>query len=433
MTETSLEQLVQERQFAGILQTHGEVFLRLSNSLLALGDRPWNKKHHFQLINESDSLESFLDDYGARYNRTYAFFTELVASLRWFAMTGYSLSHAQGRLGSYGAGLWHGAEGPEVESSLRGALAFAQRTGTRLLAAIREEAETLGLEITPEAFPESNFLPVVSRRKLPRNVGQAELEDEEQKIAEVASKFLAACDMLRETGVRPIADVDERRRYLKRSCTEELARVYEATVHNLQSTYDTHIQNTVLEGKDERLLRLRGHVSGALHLLASVTYLTHFFERHEDELRAEEVKQRIGALVDRAEVQGVTLDLLVLANRILQEGRELAEALLPEYTNVLELQVEVADGLVMHARPAALIVSIVNHYGTPVEMEVGGQTCNAASILELLVCVGSHPDERRFSFRGDENPLRDIRSLFESGLGEEGLDSLPDSLAYLRS
>ena len=313
------------------------------------------------------------------------------------------------------------------------ALASAVGAVVRLLDALRKESAQLGIEITPEAFPESNFLPVAARKHLPRNVGQADLEDEEQKIAEVASKFLAACDMLREIRIRPIADAEERRAYLKRVCTEEQARVYEATVHNLQSTYDTHIQNTVLEGDDERLPRLRGHVSGGLHLLASVTYLTHFFERHEDELRSEDVKHLIGGLVSRAAVQGVTLDLLVLANQILEGGRGIAEELLPEYTNVQELMIDVADGLVMHARPAALIVGIVNHYGTPVEMELAGQTCNAASILELLVCVGSHPDERRFVFRGDENPLRDIRILFESGLGEEGLESLPGELDYLGS
>jgi hypothetical protein len=65
-------------------------------------------------------------------------------------------------------------------------------------------------------------------------------------------------------------------------------------------------------------------------------------------------------------------------------------------------------------------------------MLLAGQSCNAASILEFLVCVGSHPDERRFIFRGDENPLRDIRILFEHGLGEDGVESLPESLDYLR-
>jgi len=430
MTETSLEQLVEERQFAGILQTHGEVFFRLSNTLLGLEPSSWNKRHFFQLINESNTLESFLDDYGARFNRTYSFCTELVASLRWFAMTGYSLSHAIGRLASYGLA---GTDGDQAatEERLAGALAFCRRTAADLLKALRAEVRLLGIELTPEGFPESNFLPVVARRRLPHNVGQTDPTDDEQKVAEVASKYLAACNMLADLGVRPIADPAERRAFLKRACTEEQARVYEATVHNLQSTYDTHLQNTVAEDQDKRLPRLRGHVSAALHVLASVTYLTHFFERHEDDVRLEEVKHRIGGLVSRTEVQAVILDLLVLANRMLSDGRGVAEDLLPEYTNVQQLEIELEDGLVMHARPAALIVGIVNHYGTPVEMEIAGQVCNAGSILELLVSVGSHPDVRRFTFRGDENPLRDIRLLFESQLGEDGLDALPAQLAYL--
>jgi hypothetical protein len=43
-------------------------------------------------------------------------------------------------------------------------------------------------------------------------------------------------------------------------------------------------------------------------------------------------------------------------------------------------------------------------------------------------------DERRVTFRCDEVVLRDLRRLFESGLGEgpDGLDGLPDGLSYLR-
>ena len=98
-----------------------------------------------------------------------------------------------------------------------------------------------------------------------------------------------------------------------------------------------------------------------------------------------------------------------------------------------ELVVELPEDLKLHARPASLVVGIVGHYGTPVELELDGQRCNAGSILELLVTVGSNPEARRYVFRGDENPLRDIGLLFQSGLGERGMDALPEQLAYLRS
>src|SRR5262245_1453724 len=207
MTETYFEKLILERQFVGLLQAHAQVFFRLSNSLLAPGVDAWNKKHYFQLISESDALESFLDDYGARYNRTYAFLTELVASLRWFAHAGYSLTHMMGRLESYGASAWVAREDwDECQRALHDGLAFLCSNSVRLLEGVRAEAQRLEIEITPEAFPESNFIPVVAKRRLPRSVGQADLDEEDQKIAEVVTKYLQACEMLSDVRVRRIHD-----------------------------------------------------------------------------------------------------------------------------------------------------------------------------------------------------------------------------------
>jgi phosphotransferase system HPr-like phosphotransfer protein len=435
MTEITFEKLILERQFVGLLQAHAEVFFRLSNSLLAPGLEDWNKKHYFQLISEADALESFLDDYGARYNRSYAFLTELVASLRWFAHAGYSIAHLMGRLESYGATSWTTSEAwIEASSSLANGLAFLRENAMRLIEAARAEAQRLSIELTTEAFPESNFMPVVARRRLPRSVGQAELENEEQKIGEVVTRYLRTCELFQDLRIRRIHDPKERHAFFARTCTEAQARTYEAGVHNLQSTYDTHIQNTVLEARDERLQKLRGHASAALHLLQAVTHMAHFIERHETDIRSEEAKRKISELVERPEVECVALNVfLYWADRFLQSGVPLAEALLPEYTKQLELELELPEHLALHARPAALIVGIVNHHATPVDMEVGGKRCNAGSILELLVAVGSMPRQRRFIFRGDERPVRDIARLFSAELGEKGLDLLPAELAYLRA
>jgi phosphotransferase system HPr (HPr) family protein len=156
-------------------------------------------------------------------------------------------------------------------------------------------------------------------------------------------------------------------------------------------------------------------------------------ERHESGLRNEMSERRLAALVDRAQVRDYTLNhVLYWAAQIVRRGRPIAEDLLPSYTNVQLLEVTLGDDVSLHARPAALIVGIVNRYGTPVEMEVEGRKCNAASILDLMVAVGSHPHARRFRFRGDEKPLRDIEILFRSGLGEKGIDRLPTDLGYLR-
>ena len=435
MTEISFEEVIDERKFAGILQSSCEVYFRLANTLCARAEQGWNRKHYFQLYNETDALESFLDDYGARVNRTYNTFRELVASLRGFAQAGHSITHLSSRLGSYGLlGRLGVDQAEDFQASIRCTGAFIRQSVVEMLRATFEAADELGMEVTPLVFPEQNFAPVHARQRLPRNINEEEARDERQKIAEIASKYLQACDVIGDLHVRRLEDQAERAQYLTDVCTEEQARVYEATVHNLQSSYDTYLKNTTLEAQDERLPQLRGHVSAALHTLQTVTHLTHFHERHENDIRSEGAQRCISSIVDRSEVQEMVLNhLLYWAARILDQGRRLAIQVLPEYTNAQELEVELRGNVVLHARPAALIVGIVNHYGTPVEMEVANKRCNAASILELLVTVGSNPDEKSFVFRGDENPLRDIGLLFQCGLGEDGIDNLPSDLSYLRA
>lgn len=432
-SDRSLEEVIPERAFAGLLQGRSQSFFRLSTSLLEGQPGAWSKKHYYQLLLEAEELESFLDDHGARNNRTYGALRELVASVLWFAQTGHSLSHLEARLEGYGAlNLCSASESVDFNSSMEHARAFVRRSSATLLTAIREEAVKLGLELSPEQFPEASFAAGAVRLQLPRNVGEHEPTEEQQKIAEVASKFIAASSMLEDLRIRRIKTPTDRKAFLSRLCTEEQARVYEATVHNLQSTYDTYIKNTVLEGRDQRLPKLRGLTSAALHLLECATFLTHFVERHEGSGR-DPVQRRLGQLVAEHDVHEVVLNsLLYWADFFLRRGRKVAEDLLPAYTNVQELVVELSPDIKLHARPAALIVGIVGHYGTPVELEVGGKRCNAASILEVLVTVGTYADERRYVFRGDVRPLGDIKLLFENGLGESGLESLPPPLAYLK-
>lgn len=436
MTEISLDTVVQERDFAAELSGHAQRFAFLAHSLLEESKKrpgPWRKRDHFQLHAEADELEGLLDDYGARYNRTFCYLTELTASIRGFSLAGLSISHLSKRLVSYGV-----LEGLSVEDSVAAqaaverTCAFVQGSQISLLNAWLEETRSLQLPFTPMSSEEGELLEETSRPRLPRNVDQEHIDGEEPRIAEVASKFLEAHAMLRCSGLSPEPGCN-RAKVLSRYCTEELARVHEATIHNLQSAYDTHIGNTVLESRDERLQRLRGYISAALHLFQAITQLTHFVDRHESGVRSDSLEERLSTVVARDDVQELILDVLLhWAQRFIALGSPLAEELLPTYTNIQLLELTLPDHLLLHARPASMLVSVVNHYGTPVEMELGGSSCNASSILELMILVGSNTEARAFTFRGDERPLEDIRLLFESGFGEAGMEHLPAELDYLR-
>ncbi|MCY2959817.1 MAG: HPr family phosphocarrier protein [Planctomycetota bacterium] len=433
MGDGALEEVIPEQAFAALVQRQGDMLFRLAEALRTRGDADWTRRHFFQLVSEADAVEAFLDDFGARHNRTFAYLRELVASVRGFALAGFSIAHLAVRLDGYPSVLSTG-EAASSGDSVRRTQAFLVRTVRRLLAAVEEESRTLGIRLPTDPFPEDRWMADEPRRKLARNMGQGELASDEQKTAEIASKFVEAAILFEDLGVRRIAGEHERETWLQHNCSEERARSLEATVHNLQSAYDTWVKGTAIEAGDPRLPKLRGHASAALHLLEAVTQLTHFVERHERTMRDDAIARRIAGLVSKSEVRDTTLNhMLVHAGVYLRRGRSVAEDLLPSYTNVQEIEVGLRDDVVLHARPAALIVGIVQRYGTPVEFEVDGHRCNAASILEMMVTVGSAPEARRFLFRGDERPLRDIALLFEHALGEDGLDRLPPPLAYLRS
>lgn len=430
MNQSSIDRVIPEDRFAAVLAEEAEPLFRLANTVLGQSDAGRRRIHLYQLGIEADLVEAFLDDHGAKHNRAFVFLRELVASVRGFARVGFSLEHLHGRFDGYELRL---AE--EERAGCREALvesrAFVLEALRSLLDACRSEAAELGVGWPQGGGDEARDLDLLVNLRLPHNLGDDPFDEDDLKVAGVSSKYLQVCEMFQQVGIRGVEDPREREAYLSRICTEERARVYEATVHNLQSAYDTYIKGTKLESRESRLGVLRGHASAAFHLLEAVTGLAHFVERHA-EARAEGDRDCMADRVDRARVREVTLNgCLLWADTLIRQGEPVAREILASVSQVEELVLAVPEGLTIHARPASLIVNVVGRYEMPVEMEIAGNACNAASILEVLICAGSNPDADSCTFRGDARPLRDLQLLFEARLGEEGLDGLPPELAYL--
>lgn len=430
MASTSNKPSVSEQDFVALLRDRAEAFLTIC--AVPSGSR-WSKRRFFEVSASADELESFLDDYGARTNRTFSAFTELVASIRGFALAGMQLAHLDRRLESYDVAERLPVEGAEVLEHMREALRFVEDRMTLLMGALIDEGRERDVTVLQMGQGQRSEDAMEVPPKLPNNVDLDRIDDDDHRIAKVATSFLSACEMLEAVGIERMDEPDRREEFLRANCSEETARVWEATVHNLQSSYDTYVKNTVLETGDPRLPALRGHVSAALHTLEAVTHLTHFVERHERGLRSDMADSVLQKLVPRSQVRAVTLNrLLVSARAFIVGGAEVAASLLPSYTRVSSVELGLREGIFLHARPASLIVAIVQHHGTPVELEVAGSRCNAGSILELMVAIGSNPEQRTFVAHGDERTLRDLGALFAADLGEGGLDDLPESLIYLR-
>ncbi len=430
MQEPPIEKVVPEEDFRRLLIERATPLLE---TCAARGGSAWTKRRLFDLSLETDEVEALLDDYGARTNRRFSAFTEIVASIRGFALAGMSLRHLVQRLAGYGVLDAMGDRRASAHDDLGMALQFVEAKLSGLMRALLDEGRLINVTELAQGEGQPPEDRTERRFRLPHNIDLDRIEDEEQRIAEVATKFLDTAEALRAVRISRLEDEFERESFMAEHCTEVDARNWEASVHNLQSSYDTYVKDTVLETGDPRLRTLRGHISAALHVLQAVTHLTHFVERHSGGLRSEAAEAVLQSVVPRREVRDVALNrLLIWAWTFMDTGTDLASSLLPSYTNVSQVTLCLREGVHLHARPASLVVAVVQHHGTPVELEVAGNVCNAGSILELMVAIGSNPDAREYLVRGDERPLRDLVALFAADLGESGLDGLPDSLGYLR-
>src|SRR5262249_14103524 len=156
--------------------------------------------------------------------------------------------------------------------------------------------------------------------------------------------------------------IQNMRRYVLDVSDEEQCRFFQTRIHNLQSKYDTFVKATEAERRDPDLKRFRGHVSITLHLVECLTHLVHFYERHENEIRGDQVKNRVAALIDKDAVldRAVTF-CLYYAHAYLNEGEPLAEQLVKRYTSQDRVELELPEGIHIHIRPASLIAEIVKH------------------------------------------------------------------------
>jgi hypothetical protein len=431
----SLVAVFREEEFAPLLVSRMGPLLDLWDEVKDVGPgRRIPKGLGSTIEDKAHEVETFLDDHDARSNRMFAPITEFVACTRGFASIDYTIQHVLSRLPTYQDGQASGLDPAFLEETDR-TLDFADRSLKRLLDATAREVAALPVRRPrrrrARGDEHSDRLP---RFVLPHTIDDVAAMDVGQKIAELAALYLAhkhALDKLSEC--RRFDDVEAMRRYVLEVSDEEQCRYFQTRIHNLQSKYDTFVKATEDEQKDPDLKRFRGFVSITLHLIECLTLLVHFYERHENDIRVEQVKDRVAALVDKDVVLDRALNYcLFYAHTYLNAGAVLADALVRRYTSQERVVLDLPDGVVLHIRPVALIAEVVKHHATPVRVSIGDETRYAGSVLDVLMAAGANTGVRKIAFEGDRRPLEDLRVLFQHRLGEDGLDRLPDRLSYLR-
>jgi hypothetical protein len=379
-----LKEIISEKDFLEIFQKQTSEIMKICAYLneKESEDSLFTKRFYGNVTTQARILEDFLDDYGAKNNRTWVYFRELVASARYMGYCSYMIQHIRNRYALYDVRNIKEKEFLEKTGQTQEFLNTAIKS---VFKSICDEGTSLGLPIPGEKLKEEDFLDIASNKMLPHNLGEDFSSREEENVVKIATEYLNILrdheDLLfdRRHTVQEIAAL------IPEHLSEEKLRKFELRVHSLQSLYDTYLKNTKIETIHPSLNSMRGFISVALHLAETATALIHFYERHESELRQEKVRESIERIIDKEMILDCIVNYcLFYCLKHLTRGITLAQSFLKSFVVIDSIRVPIPVYMGFHVRPATMVMKIVKHYGSDVRMQIGSEEYDAGSALDIF-------------------------------------------------
>ena len=431
----SLNQIISEKEFLPIMQTPCAQFLKIYFLFKLRNEKKKDisRKFYSNLIQEAEYLESFMDEYGARENKKWTFFVECLASIRNLAIAAFFTRHILDRYPYYNLRELSKNE-VNFKNDAIGVLQFLNQSILGLFSELYSTGVLNGLNISCDPDVRVEFTDIVTNKRLPRNVAEDEVKDEEDRIIEVCEKIKQISRLMNDSKVHQVNDVNELKLAVLRKFNEKRARKYKNLIHNVQSDFDTYVKNTKLEVAHQELKILRGYISMPLHLLEVSLWLAHFYERHEDEIRPGENKKRISMIVNKDLVLDKIMNFgFFYSQYFLNEGNKLACEVLKFFTKVVRVELPIPQPLGFHARPATLVSIVARQYeNMDLFVIVDGEKYNTKSVMSLLQVGGTVADKgyKTILYEGDKRVIEDIKLLVKHNYCED--TEIPSRLSYLR-
>jgi phosphotransferase system HPr-like phosphotransfer protein len=425
--------------FADKARLFSNDYLKCCNYLVSMpdGGTRFTKKLFSTLVSTSQVLEDFLDFHGAKNNEDWYFYRELAATVRHLSLGGYSQKHIANRLRFYDL-----PEPQELEAAGEEAGSFLNNALLKLSPVIIAEARRLNISVPSEAFGPDDFPGTTTGEMLPYTIDTETMDLQKSHIVKIASEFLHISARFDQLAFYEPYSIEEIRQIVPSRVNEVEVRRFEMVVHNLQSSFDTHVVHGGFRLEDPKLKQLRSYFSVVFHLLQMMGRLLHFYERHlheaEHKPAYKRAQERLSALVDPEQLLRCTVNYgLYFACHYLSTGKDVAKRILNEYIERGRIQVGIPVKLGFHSRPSLLVAKIVQNYGGQVELVVAGDRFDASSVLDIQWAGGKIQKENitEVAFEGDLRALKDIETLAGVNYGEDTMGKgvpLPRELAYLR-
>lgn len=429
-----LTEVITEDEFRKLAQEHSRNFLKIYN-YLHTQNKPLPRRFYAYLIEESEELESFLDDHGARDNKAWYFFGELVACIRNLSKVAFILKHLLYRYPAYEL---YEDESEDFLKKTKNASTFIDKTILSLYQEIRRESKRLGMVMPKGTLKADFFREIYPQKRLPYTIDGEEGLDAQKIVAGIATQYLRVIEKWEyfewnfgKVKLGALKDM------IPNMVNEERSREVITLIHNLQSTYDHYIKHTPLESQDEGLKRFRGYISLPLHLLNVINWLSHLYQRHIHTTAQRGGRNGLPHIINGTRILDIMVNFALLyTNGHLQAGKRLADDILGKYIELGTCELRVPENLGFHLRPATLVARLAAYYGTKLCLIVDGQEYDASSILSITMAAGfiARKGHRTVVFKGDERALRDLKRLSEFNYGEDERGNriaLPQDLSHL--
>ena len=357
---------------------------------------------------EATQLEELLDSYGARNNSQWYVFRIQIAALKNFSTAGYELLHLKHT--SLGYRLDTTQEGflAGTEDALNYVAAFLFCSLNRLLA----ETKAFGWP-PPEDNLGLDFSEILPGGRLPRDRKTKDDKSAQELVIRLATEFLNNTEDAKFLQVAARTQGPKWKNLNFDRIGEASIRAMEGKLHNLQSTYDTYVSDSETEACDPNLPKLRGHISIVLHILRVATIFAHFYERHfkinTDALRC---CNHTCVLSGDWFLNLFTHYLCRYSYEFLHSARSLCQTMLKKYAVISTIEVPIPPFFGFHARPSALVSSIVQHYGSQVTLICGNSEYDAEKTFELFR-VNGWIDQQKRSYIYHELDALDLQEIEE--------------------
>lgn len=431
MSVKSIHHIIKEDDFVPLVQTTSTRLFKILNYLDKNRSQP-TRKFFSNLMTEAEFVEFFLDDYGARENIRWFFFAELVASIRNYGISSFHLKHVIDRYSDYDPKDSEEFRRDFLEEAEKVLLIFGKIIH-RLYTMLRKEAASLGMEITVEQARDEEFKEIQVTSKLPRNILEDVVKNEEERIVELAQRYREISKNVRQESFQNPPRESDLEHMVPVKVNSTLMKQLHNVMHSIQSDYDTFVRNTEFEKRIPLLKQFRAFTSIPLHLLEVFKWQVHFYERHENGVKKSRLAEKVSSIVRREEVLKPLFEFgLYYSDAFLQLGNKVAEDVLNSFVCNIQYELPIPRPNGFHARPATYISLIVREHGTDVFLKVKEHRFNAKSVLSLLEGGGLVADLglQTVVFEGDKRVLDDIKILADHNYCED--TELPKELNYLR-